>query len=49
MNDDGSVRLPALLHLPDQGTPRITTNTANSPAFAYDARRFSEGQKETTM
>ena len=46
MNDDGSVRLPALLHLPDQGTLRITTNGANSQALAYDALRFPKGQRE---
>jgi len=44
INEDGSVRLPALLHLPDEGTLRITSRTGQGPALAYDARRF-EGEK----
>jgi hypothetical protein len=40
MNDDGSVRLPALLHLPDQGTFRITSSAGNGLALGYDAQRF---------
>jgi hypothetical protein len=40
MNDDGSVRLPALLHLPDQGTFRITSSTGKGLALGYDAQRF---------
>jgi hypothetical protein len=39
----GLMNLPALVHLPDQGTLRITTN---SPALAYDALRFPEGQRK---
>ena len=46
MNDDGSVRLPALLHLPDRGTLRITSSIANPPALAYDALRLPKGQRE---
>ena len=37
INDDGSVRLPALLHLPDQGTFRITSSPAKGVALGYDA------------
>jgi hypothetical protein len=40
MNDDGSVRLPALLHLPDQGTFRITSSAGAGLSLGYDARRF---------
>ncbi len=40
MNDDGTVRLPALLHLPDHGTFRITSGAGNRPALGYDAQRF---------
>src|SRR2546427_1189476 len=46
MNEDGSVRLPALLHLPDHGTFRITSSIANPPALAYDALRLPKGQRE---
>jgi hypothetical protein len=45
MNDDGSVRLPALLHLPDQGTFRITSNAGAGPALGYDAFRYPEGKQ----
>jgi hypothetical protein len=40
LNEDGSVRLPALLHLPDHGTFRITSGGSNAPALGYDAQRF---------
>ncbi len=40
MNEDGSVRLPALLHLPDQGTFRITSRAGKGLALGYDAQRF---------
>jgi hypothetical protein len=43
INDDGSVRLPALLHLPDQGSFRITSGPAKGLALGYDAlRHFPE-------
>ena len=38
-NADGSVRLPALLHLPDQGTFRIAATDWKDAALGYDARR----------
>jgi hypothetical protein len=44
LNEDGSVRLPALLHLPDLGTLRITSRTPGASALGFDARRFDEIQ-----
>ena len=40
MNDDGSVRLPAILHVPDHGTFRITSNAGKGLSLGYDAQRF---------
>ena len=45
MNEDGNVRLPALLHLPDMGTLRITSPTGQGLALAYDARRFEDEKR----
>jgi hypothetical protein len=45
MNDDGSVRLPALMHLPDQGTFRITSSAGQGLALGYDALRY-EGERQ---
>ena len=47
INEDGSVRLPAVLHLPDEGTLRIASPAAQRVVLAlgYDARRF-EGAKQ---
>ena len=42
MNEDGSMRLPAILHLPDQGTFRITSNRAKGLALGYDALRQAD-------
>jgi Bacterial alpha-L-rhamnosidase 6 hairpin glycosidase domain len=42
ISEDGSVRLPALLHLPDQGTFRITASPAKGLALTYDALRHAE-------
>ena len=42
MNDDGSMRLPALLHLPDLGTFRITSSSGRDLALGYDAFRYEE-------
>jgi hypothetical protein len=42
INPDGSVRLPALLHLPDQGTFRIAATDSSAAALGYDARRVGE-------
>jgi len=36
MNDDGSVRLPALLHLPDHGTFRITASATPGLSLGYE-------------
>ncbi len=38
---DRSVSLPAFLHLPDQGTFRITGTGTGELALGYDARRYS--------
>jgi hypothetical protein len=35
MNDDGSIRLPALLHLPDHGTFRITASATPGLSLGY--------------
>lgn len=40
MNDDSSVRLPALLHMPDAGTFRITSSAGKDISLGYDAKRF---------
>ena len=45
-NDDGSVRLPALLHLPDMGTFRVTSHTPDGLALGYDALRYPQEQHE---
>ena len=42
IDNDGSVRLPALLHLPDLGTFRITASGAKGLTLGYDALRHSE-------
>jgi hypothetical protein len=41
MNDDGRVSLPALLHLPDHGTFRITSSVGQGVALGYDAQRYA--------
>ncbi len=47
LNDDGSIRLPALLHLPDHGTFRITSN-AGGPAgklsLGYEVLPYPAGR-----
>jgi hypothetical protein len=43
INPDSSVRLPALLHLPDQGSFRITSHGARKPVLSCDARRAGDG------
>ncbi len=44
INQDSSVQLPALLHLPDLGTFRITTNVTQA-ALGYDAYRYPQPQQ----
>jgi hypothetical protein len=39
LNGDGTVRLPALMHLPGQGSLRITATGAKDAALAYTAKR----------
>ncbi len=43
MNDDGTMQLPALLHLPDLGTFRVTSSAGRGLALGYDAFRYEEG------
>jgi hypothetical protein len=38
-NDDGTIRLPAVLHLPNLGTFRITATQGKGLALGYDALR----------
>jgi hypothetical protein len=40
-NKEGSIRLPALLHFPDQGTFRINLEQGGGVALGYAAQRFS--------
>ena len=44
INEDGSVRLPALLHLPDLGTLRVTSSAGL--ALGYDALRYSHREQQ---
>jgi hypothetical protein len=44
INDDGTVRLPAILHLPDLGTFRIVSASGAKPALGYDALCLRGGQ-----
>ncbi|MFN8006917.1 MAG: hypothetical protein U0V70_07835 [Terriglobia bacterium] len=46
LNPDHTVRLPALLHMPVQGTLRITSTQGKSMALGYDAFRHPIGQRE---
>jgi len=46
INADGSVRLPALLHLPDLGTFRIAGAPGTDQALGYDALRFRGSHDE---
>jgi len=45
MNDDGTMRLPALLHLPDLGTFRITSSAGRGLALGYDAFRYDDAKQ----
>jgi hypothetical protein len=47
LNGDGSVRLPALLHLPDLGSFRIIASRAGGLALGYDAVRHEENPSPT--
>ena len=47
LNPDGSIRLPALLHLPDLGSFRITASRAGGLALGYDALRHEENPSPT--
>lgn len=41
-NDDGTIRLPALLHLPNLGTFRITSTLGKGLALKYDSLRYPD-------
>jgi Bacterial alpha-L-rhamnosidase 6 hairpin glycosidase domain len=47
-NDDGGMRLPALVHFPDHGTFRITT-TSKGLALGYDALRDTANYVRVTF
>jgi hypothetical protein len=46
MNDEGNVRLPTLLHMPDQGTLRITSNANREIILGYEAHRFDKPRQD---
>jgi hypothetical protein len=46
---DGSIRLPAMLHLPDQGSVRFTAAAGADIALGYDARRAGDGYVRITF
>lgn len=43
INEDGSVRLPAVLHMPDYGTLRVRAEASSNISLPYDASRGQEG------
>jgi hypothetical protein len=43
INEDGSVRLPAVLHMPDYGTLRVRAVGSSNLSLPYDASRGKEG------
>ncbi len=47
-NDDGAIRLPALLHFPNLGTFRITSIPAQGMAVGYDALRHPDVKAQVT-
>ncbi len=44
LNEDGSVRLPALIHFPGQGTLRVTSPGVDGVSLGYYSRRRPNGQ-----
>ena len=46
---EGGVRLPAVLHLPDQGTFRITTDAAKGVTLGCDAHRAARSHVRITF
>ena len=46
MNEDGSVRLPAVLHVPNQGSLRITSPAKRPVALGYDAASGRPGRSQ---
>ena len=49
VNSDGSIQLPAVLHLPDQGSFRIRAVDAAGAVLRYDARRAGVGYVKVTF
>ncbi len=47
--DSGQARLPALLHLPEQGSLRIEVESRNPVMLAYDAHRRGKGYVEVAI
>jgi hypothetical protein len=45
INDDSTVQLPALLHLPDHGTFRITSGAGKGAKLGYDAFRYNNSKQ----
>ena len=43
INEDGSVRLPGVLHMPDYGTLRVRSVASSNLSLPYDASRGKEG------
>lgn len=46
LTEQESMRLPALLHLPDYGTFQITSGESNALALGYDGFRYPLGQRQ---
>ena len=44
-NDDGTIRLPAVLHLPDSGTFRITSPPGQNLTLGYEALRHHPDER----
>jgi hypothetical protein len=49
MNQDGSVRLPAILHLPGQGSFRISSTSAGAASLGYATTRWGAGDAKIMM
>jgi hypothetical protein len=49
INPDSSVRLPAVMHFPDQGSFRISTPGERATTLGYDARRAGVGYVKVTF
>jgi len=47
--EDGAIALPAVLHLPEQGSIRIRSGAGSGPALPFDARRAGDGYIRITF